>query len=678
MKNPLLTTEKLPAFDQIKPEHIEPALDQILTENRTRIAALLADEQPHTWNNLIYPLEILENRLHRMWSPVSHLHAVKQTDELREKYHVCLPKLTAYSTELSQNKMLYSAVVSITTSPAYAQLEMAQQQTLQNQLHNFKLAGVALADDTKKRFADIQMQLAELQNKFEEYVLDATRSWNKHITSKDALNGIPAHTLATAHAAAKQKNLEGWLLTLDFPCYFSVISYADNRALREEMYSAYTTRASDQGPDGDKFNNANTMVEILKLRQEESQLLGFHNYAELSLARKMVKDPNQVLDFLYQLIEKVRPKAQRELQELTVFANQLGHQGSLQPWDISYYSEKLRKKLYGIDDETLRLYFPIEKVLSGMFEVVHRLYGMNIKEMTGISTWHPDVRFFEIRDKNNQLRGEFYLDLYAREKKREGAWMDHYNDRFRFDDGLQTPVAYLTCNLTPPSSGKPGLLNHEEIVTLFHEFGHGLHQMLTQIDYPGVSGINGVAWDAVELPSQFMEFFTFEKPVLEFISEHYQTKKPLPENLLQELIKAKNFHTGLYLLRQLEFALFDFRLHMEFKPSSNYQFIQNLMTEIRHKFGVITVPAYNRFQNTFSHIFAGGYSAGYYSYLWAEMLASDAYAKFEENGIFDKATGQAFLTHILEKGGSEEILDLFIKFRGRAPTIDALLRHKGI
>ncbi len=679
MKNSLVKNEQLPDFKNIHPENIATNLDQLLNENRARIAALLAHSQTYTYDDLVYPLEILDDRLQKYWSPITHLHAVAQTDKLRTAYQACLPKLTAYSTEIEQNETLYQAFEALATSAAYKKLDIAQQKLIQDQLRDFRLSGVALPPKEKQRYAEIQTQLAQQTNHFEENILDATQGWTKHITDEKELAGIPAHAITQARATAQQKNLDGWLFTLEFPSYYAVISYAHERTLRETMYQAYVTRASDQGPNAGKFDNTKVMTEILQLRNELSQLLGFKHYAELSLTTKMVKKPQQVLDFLQQLIDTVRPKALQELQELAQFAKQQLGIADLKPWDVAYASEKLREKDYGISDESLRPYFPEEKVLTGLFELVTRLYNINVQEIKNVVAWHPDVRFFEIRDQKNELRGQFYLDLYARPHKRGGAWMDNYCDRMRYHDGtVQTPIAYLTCNLTPPNAGKPALFTHDEIVTLFHEFGHGLHHMLTKIEYAGVSGINGVQWDAVELPSQFMEFFTWEKSVLKAISSHYETGEHLPENLAQRMIDAKHFHTGLHLLRQLEFALFDFRLHMEFAPSKDAKQVQTLLDEIRATISVIPVPAYNRFQHSFSHIFAGGYSAGYYSYLWAEMLASDAFAKFEENGVFDASTGQSFLKNILERGGSQDALELFIAFRRREPTIDALLKHHGI
>lgn len=669
----------LPAFHKIDPATIEAELDQLLAENCNQIAALLSNLSSYSWDELMLPLAVISDRLDKFWSPISHLHGVKQTPELRETYNNCLPKLITYTTAISQNEKLYQAIKKLAESPTYAQLEPAQKKLIQNELRDFHLAGVGLTANVKERYAEIQNRLAKLTTEFEENVLDATESWTYHVTDHNELKNIPKHTLIAAQEAAQAKNLTGWLLTLEYPCYHSVLSYAANRSLREKMYHAYVTRASDQSPTDDKFDNGPIMAEILQLRHELSTLLAFNNFAERSLATKMMQQPQQVLDFLQQLVNYARPKAQQELEELTEFALKQDGITTLQAWDIAYYSERLQHQNYGIDDEVLRPYFPIEQVLTGLFALTERLYSMRITEIKNIDTWHPDVRFFEIRDHQQQLRGQFYLDLYARHQKREGAWMDECLTRWRLPNNtIQTPVVYLICNLTPPNQDKPALLTHNEVLTIFHEFGHGLHHMLTTVDYFGISGINGVAWDAVELPSQFMECFAWEKPVLDMISQHYKTGEALPEKLLQSLRAAKNFHAGLHLVRQLEFALFDFKLHLNNNQNITPAQIQKILEEIRATTTVISAPTFNRFQNSFGHIFSGGYAAGYYSYLWAEMLSSDAFAKFLENGIFDYETGEAFLHNILEQGGSKEALDLFIQFRGRAPKIDALLKQYGI
>lgn len=677
--NPLLSNTELPLFSQIKPEHIEPALDQVLTENRARIADLLTNPAIKTWNDLVPPLEMLEAKLQKVWSPISHLHAVRTSDELRTTYHACLPKLTAYHTEILQNKQLYQAFENLANSAEYEQLNVAQKKVIENHLRDFHLAGVTLPHEAKIRYAEIQTRMAKLTTEFEENVLDATESWTKQILNIEELAGIPQHVLNAAKETAQQKKLNGWVLTLEYPCYLPILSYASNRELRREMYTAYVTRASDQGPLANQFDNSAIMSEIIALRHELSNLLGFANYAEYSLATKMIKQPQQVVAFLNDLVKHAHPQAQQELKELSAFALKEDNLSQLEPWDIPYYSEKLCKQSHGIDDELLRPYFPQNRVLEGMFTLIKQLYGMQVVEEKSIDTWHPEVRFFSIYDREKNLRGQFYLDLYARAHKRGGAWMDDCKQRWVTLDGkVQTPVAFLTCNLTPPEGNQPALLTHDEVITLFHEFGHGLHHMLTKVDYLDVAGIHGVEWDAVEQPSQFMEFFVWEKSVLPFVSGHYQTGEPLPLDWLQRLQNAKNFQTGLRTLRQLEFALFDFHLHLYEKPSLDENFIQNILDQVRRQVTVIPITKWNRFQHSFTHVFSGGYAAGYYSYLWAEMLASDAFAKFEEAGVLNPDIGQEFLTTILEKGGTCNALELFVKFRGRDPNIKALLRHLGL
>jgi len=671
-------SHSLPLFSTINPATIEKNLDQVLTENRTQLTDILKTTQ-NTWETLVQPLEVMSNRLHQFWSPINHLHAVKQNPELRTAYQACLPKLTDYYTEISQNADLYKAFVRLAESSTFQQLNKAQQKVVNNYLRDFRLSGVGLPPEKKKRYADIQTELAELSNRFSEHLLDATGAWTKHITDKNLLNGVPEHVLSVAQEAAKAKGLEGWLLTLEFPCYSPVMTYAVNRQLREEMYIAYSTRASEQGPNAKQFDNSEIMANILRLRHELSVLLGFKNYAELSLATKMVKNPDEVMVFLNNLVEKSRPKSIAELKELQEFAKDLENIKQLEAWDIAYYGEKLLEARYSISDEMLRPYFPAPKVLNGMFNLVNILYGIQVKALTGIDTWHPDVQVFAIYDANNNLRGYFYLDLYARSNKRDGAWMDDCQSRWHLpNQTVQPPIAFLTCNLTLPTADNPSLLTHDEVLTLFHEFGHGLHHMLTQVDYLDVAGINGVEWDAVELPSQFMEYFLWEKSVLDFVSSHYQTNQPIPTELFERMLASKHFQAGLQLLRQLEFSLFDFRLHKEYDAANSAGIIRAILQDIYSKISVTPKPVFNRFENSFSHIFGGGYAAGYYSYLWAEVLACDAFAKFKEHGILDPSIGQEFLRCILERGGTQDALDLFIAFRGRKPTIDALLSERGL
>ncbi len=677
--NPLLNFSGLPPFSQIKPEHVEPAIDQLLASNRTLVTQLTADLSQPGWDSLIQPLEEAGDRLNRIWSPVSHMNSVINSDALRAAYNACLPKLNDYATELGQNTALFRAYQAIKNNAAqFSQLSQAQQTIIEHALRDFHLSGVDLPEDKKARYKTIVQQLSKLTTKYEENLLDATHAWHKHITDQKQLAGLPDSARAMAQQAAQQKQLAGWLFTLDFPSYYAVITYADDRSLREEMYTAYATRASDLGPNAGQFDNSALMDEILALRHELAQLLGYANYAERSLVTKMAHSTQQVFGFLHDLAKRSKSTAQKEFAELTAYAKE--HHGitPLQSWDISYYSEKLRQHQYAITDEELKPYFPENRVLPGMFAIVQRLYGITISAVAGVDSWHPDVRFYEIHDEQHQLRGQFYLDLYAREKKRGGAWMDDCRGRHRFHNNtLQTPVAYLTCNLTPPLGTDPALFTHDEVTTLFHEFGHGLHHMLTQVDYIGVSGINGVAWDAVELPSQFMENWCWERESLPFITGHYQTGAALPDTLLHKMLAAKNFQSAMQMMRQLEFSLFDLRLHAEYDPQRGGR-IQQILDEVRTEVAVIKPPAFNRFQHGFSHIFAGGYAAGYYSYKWAEVLSADAFAKFEENGIFDTQTGRHFMHTVLEQGGSREPMDLFVAFRGRQPQIDALLRHSGI
>jgi oligopeptidase A len=676
--NPLLTMAGLPPFSRITAEHVEPAIDTLLAENRKAVDELLAATEDYTWDNLIQPLEDMDDRLSRVWSPISHMNSVVNSEALRTAYNACLPKLSEYGTEMGQNVRLYQAYKVIKDSKQYGQLDTAQKKVIDNALRDFHLSGVDLPDDQKARFKKIQQQLSQLTTKFEENVLDATQGWTKHIDNEARLAGLPESARAMAKQAAAQKQLNGWLFTLDFPSYFAVMTYADDRKLRSEMHKAYVTRASDQGPNAGKWDNSEVMGEILALRHELAQLLGYQTYAERSLVTKMADTPERVLGFLHDLAKCSKPVADKELHELEDFARNEQGVTQLEPWDISYYSEKLRQHTYAISQEELKPYFPETSVIPGMFEVVKRLYGMHIQMVDSVDVWHPDVRFYEIRDDQGALRGEFYLDLYARENKRGGAWMDNCIGRKRnADNSIQTPVAYLTCNLTPPIGDEPALFTHDEVITLFHEFGHGLHHMLTRIDHVGVSGINGVAWDAVELPSQFMENWCWEKEALDLIAEHYQTGDNIPEEMYHKMYAAKNFQAGMQMVRQLEFALFDFRMHHEY-VSDEGAHIQQILDEVRQEVAVIKPAPYNRFQHGFTHIFAGGYAAGYYSYKWAEVLSADAFSLFEEEGIFNYQTGLRFLHAVLEQGGTREPMELFVEFRGREPEIDALLRHSGI
>lgn len=677
MTNPLLEITELPQFSKIKAEHVVPAIEQLLDQARQTIATQLQNGAPYTWQSLVEPIEAAEDRLNKAWSPVSHMNAVINSDDMREAYNACLPKLSEYATETGQNLELYQAYKSIHDSAEFASLDRGQQKMINNALRDFHLSGVDLAADKQARYKEISQQLSKLASQFEENLMDATNAWQKVITDVEQLQGLPESALAQAKQSAEAEGKEGWLISLQFPSYLAVMTYADNRELRREHYQAYSTRASDQSPDADKWDNSEAMEQILALRHEKAQLLGFNNYAEYSLATKMADSTDTVVNFLEDLAEKSLGQAQRDLDELRQFAASEHGLEDLQAWDIGYYSEKMRQHFYQLSQEQVKAYFPVSRVLPGLFAIVEKLYGLQISPITEFDSWHPDAHFYQIIDKDQQPRGRFYLDLYARAKKRGGAWMDDCVGRKKTADGIQHPVAYLVCNFTPPTGDQPALLTHDEVETLFHEFGHGLHHMLTQIDHLGVSGINGVEWDAVELPSQFMENWCWEKEALALISGHYQTGEALPDQLFAKMLAAKNFQAGMMMVRQLEFSLFDFKIHQDYDPAQGGRIYQTLQS-IRDRVAVVKPPSFNRFAHSFSHIFAGGYAAGYYSYKWAEVLSADAFSLFEENGIFDRATGEAFLHNVLEQGGSSEAMSLFKNFRGREPKIDALLRHNGI
>ncbi|WP_173655878.1 oligopeptidase A [Pseudomonas sp. Os17] len=675
VNNPLLQPYDLPPFSAIRAEHVQPAIEQILADNRAAIAEILKTQatQP-TWAGLVLAMDELNDRLSAAWSPVSHLNAVCNSAELREAYEACLPALSAYSTEMGQNRELFQAFDALAKSPEAAGFDVAQKTILEHSLRDFRLSGIDLPPEQQQRYAQVQSKLSELASRFSNQLLDATQAWTKHITDEAALAGLTDSAKAQMAAAAQAKGLDGWLITLEFPSYYAVMTYAQDRALREEVYAAYCTRASDQGPNAGQHDNGPVMEEILDLRQELAKLLGFASFSELSLATKMAESSDQVLSFLRDLAKRSKPFAAQDLEQLRAYAAEQGCP-DLQSWDSGFYGEKLREQRYSVSQEALRAYFPIDKVLGGLFAIVQRLYGIEIAEQQGFDSWHPDVRLFEIKE-NGQHVGRFFFDLYARSNKRGGAWMDGARDRRRTVGGvLQSPVANLVCNFTPADSGKPALLTHDEVTTLFHEFGHGLHHLLTRVEHAGVSGINGVAWDAVELPSQFMENWCWEPEGLALISGHYETGEPLPQDLLQKMLAAKNFQSGLMMVRQLEFSLFDFELHATHGDGRS---VLQVLETVRDEVSVMRPPAYNRFPNSFAHIFAGGYAAGYYSYKWAEVLSADAFSRFEEEGVLNPATGRAFREAILARGGSQEPMVLFVDFRGRAPSIDALLRHSGL
>lgn len=665
-----------PSFSNITVETIEQTLDEHLAACRQVVEQIQGIQQP-TWDTLIQPLEEAHNQLQLYWSPVSHLNSVMNNDELREVHKKCLSKLTSYYTELGQNTALYNATLSLLNSDEFAALSSARQQLIRHSIRDYELSGVSLSDKDKMRFGEIEEQLSSLNTEFSDNVLDANNAWTKLISSEDALEGMPESAIAAARERARDKNKAGYLLNLEFPCYMAVMMFAADAALRQEMYTAYCTRASDHGPHAGTYDNSALMEKILGLRAEKASLLGYASHAHLSVVPKMVESPNQVLNFLNDLAQRAVPLAKQEIAELREFASSELKIPSLSAWDIAYASDKLKKKLYDISDEELKPYFPASRAIPGMFAVVGRLFNLSIEPVEHVDVYHPDVSLYRITDQQGRVRGEFYLDNYARENKRGGAWMDVCATRQRIGNAIQRPIAYLTCNLTPPVGDDPALLTHMEVTTLFHEFGHGLHHMLTQVDAAGVSGINGVEWDAVELPSQFLENWCWERESIDMISGHYQTGEPLPDHLLEKMRSARNFQSAMQLVRQLEFALFDMQLHLQ-SPAPQSKQIQALLNGVRQQVSVVPVPDFNRFQHSFSHIFAGGYSAGYFSYKWAEVLSADAFSRFEDEGIFNADTGQAFLTNILEVGGSRDAMDSFRAFRGREPTIDALLKQSGL
>ena len=675
MPNPLLEQHLLPPFSRIEPAHVEPAIRQLIERNKQRIDELLTANTRYSWSNLLLPIEEMEDELAQAWSPVSHLNSVRNSDELREAYNACLPLLSEYSTWMGQHTALCEAYQQIAASEGFGALDTARRKTIENALRDFRLAGVSLPAQQKRQYGDLRKRLSELGSKFGENVLDATNAWSRQVT-REQLSGLPETALANARQAAQRAGLEDYLINLEFPSFSPVLTYCDDRKLREEVYTANCTRASEQGPHASQWDNTGIIEETLNLRQQLARLLGFANYAELSLATKMAERPATVLDFLQQLAEQSREQALAERQALSDFARQEYGLASLQAWDISYYSEKLRQRRYQVSQEDIRPYLPVNKVLPGLFEVVRRLYGITVREVAQFDSYHEDAQLFELLQDGDVI-ARFYLDLYARAHKRGGAWMDDCRVRRQLDSSVQIPVAYLVCNFTPPVGDKPALLSHDELTTLFHEFGHGLHHMPTQQTVAAVSGINGVAWDAVELPSQFLENWCWERDALAFISGHHDTGAPLPEALLDKLLAARNFQSAIMMARQLEFSLFDFRLHMAWGDDAIGS-VQGLLDQVRDEVAVVAVPPFNRFQNSFSHIFAGGYAAGYYSYKWAEVLSADAFSRFEEEGIFNTLTGASFRTHILEAGGSQEPMALFVAFRGREPMIEPLLRHSGI
>lgn len=670
--------ENLPLFSAIKTENIVADITQAIEETKSLVEKQLKEVDIFTWENLVNIIDESDDNLVRMWSPISHMNAVVNTDELREAHDACLPLFSDYATYLGQHEGLYNAYLSLQKSDEFSALNTEQKKVITDALDGFKLAGIGLSDEKKARYGEISQKLAQLQSQFSNNVMDATLAWSKLITDVSDLDGLPESALAAAKQEAAEKGKEGYLFTLDIPSYLPLLTYAKNRTLREEVYSAFVTRASEVGPNAGEFDNTGIIEEILSLRHELSLMLDFESYAQYSLATKMAETPEQVISFLTDLSEKSISQAKQERQEVLNLAKELDGIDTINAWDLGYYAELLKQQRYAISDEVLRPYFPEDKVLSGLFEVVYRLFSINIEEVKEFDSWHSDVRLFNIKDQQGVLIGQFYFDLYARAHKNGGAWMNDCRMRRRKINGeLQLPVAYLTCNFTKPVGDKPALFTHDEVVTMFHEFGHGVHHMLTKVESVGVSGISGVPWDAVELPSQFLENWCWEPEALALISGHVETGETLPAKLLEKMLAAKNYNSALGMLRQLEFSLFDFVLHHEYKANIENQ-VQSTLDSVRSKMAVSEAPEFNRFQNGFSHIFAGGYAAGYYSYKWAEVLSADAFSKFEVDGIFNQETGEKFKQAILEKGGSDTPMNLFKAFMGREPNVDALLRHCGI
>ncbi len=671
--NPLLDFSGLPKFDQVKAEHVTPAITHLLENGRILIEKLATDSQEPTWDNFAKPLEDMEEHISRAWSQVGHMNAVVNSPELREAYNASLPKLTDFYSDLSQDERLYAKFRALKNSTGFSKLTTAQKKIIENEVRDFRLGGAELAESDKVRFKAIQESLSKLTTKFEENLMDTTNDFAYFVENVADLKGVPEDAIQAAQEAAQADGKTGYKFTLHFPSYMPVLQYGEKRELRELLYRAYATRASEFGKP--EWDNTNLISEILKLRLEAAKLLGFKNYAEMSLATKMADTPKEVISFLDNLAQRAKPFAQQDMKELIEYAQKLGI-NDMQAWDVAFVSEKLREDKYAFSDQEVKQYFPEEQVLHGLFKVVETIFGVHVKK-SDAPVWHADAAFYEINDQHGKPIGQFYLDLYARNNKRGGAWMDEAITRRKKGDHIETPVAFLTCNFSAPVGGKPALFTHDEVITMFHEFGHGLHHMLTKVEEYGVSGIKGVEWDAVELPSQFMENFCWEWDVLRHMTKHVDTGAQLPRELFEKMVAAKNFQAGMQTVRQIEFSMFDMRLHGEFDPHGKANAL-DLIEQIRDEVAVVRPPKFNRFPNGFSHIFAGGYAAGYYSYKWAEVLSADAYSMFEENGVLCAETGQRFWHEILSQGGSRPALESFVAFRGRAPDIEALLRHNGM
>ena len=666
--NPLIESGPLPAFNAVRPEHIEPAVRHVLAEQRAALER--AERVAAPGLEWLRDVERINTEIHRVWGPVTHLNSVLSSPALRDAFNRCLPLITEFGTALGQNENLYRSYGALRDS--ITERQQVEAQLIDLALRDFRLGGVALVGEQRQRFRDVWQKLAALQAAFEQNLMDATDAFQHQTQDRAELEGLPEIVLERAKALATERGAEGWVLRLDAPTYQAVLSHAESAKLRETFYVAWVTRASDQGPHAGRSDNGPLIDEILALRHEAAQLVGFKTYAELSLATKMADSPELVIDFLHDLARRSRPVAAAELQMLADYAGR-----TLEPWDVAFYSERLRQERLQLAEEELRPYFPLPRVLAGLFDLVGDLFDLVVAEASPPSVWHPTVKYYELARRDGTPVGSFYVDLFARPNKRGGAWMDSCVSRSRIGGERQTPVAHLVCNFNPPVGETPSLLTHSEAVTLFHEFGHALHHLLTEVDYPSIAGVNGVAWDAVELPSQFMENFVWRPEVLGAIARHYQTGEPLPSDKLDTMKRSRTFLAGLGMVRQLEFALFDFRLHHEYSPEKGAR-VHEILAEVRQEVSVVPVASYNRFPNTFAHVFGGGYAAGYYSYKWAEVLAADAFAAFEESGVFDRDTAERFRRAILSVGGSRNALDAFIDFRGRPPQLDALLRQSGI
>jgi len=676
--NPLLDPNgDLPAFSAIRPEHVEPAIDRLIAQERARIDEITAEGAVRDFEHVILAQERLDQAMSRAWAPVSHLHSVADSEALRKAHGIAEEKLTEHGLEVGQNRALYAATQAVADRDDFAGLPVAARASVEHALRDFRLSGVALEEPARTRFREIGVELSRLTTEFSNAVLDATEAWHKHITDERDLAGIPASGRAVLREYAREAKLDGYLVTLKQPSVQAVLTYAENRDLRFDVYYAYQTRASDQGPAKGKFDNSGRIERIMALRHEAAQLLGFANAAEESLATKMATSPQVVLDFLRDLAARARPRAKEELAELRAFATDELKIDNLEPWDVGFAAERLRQQRYALDEEQLKPYFPAPQVIDGLFAVVEKLYGVTFRPRDDVDTWHKDVRYYDLANADGSVFAGAYVDLYARSGKRGGAWMDVCEHRFRDGDHVQLPVAFLTCNFPPPTDGAPALLTHDDVLTLFHEFGHGLHHMLTEVDIPSVAGIEGVEWDAVELPSQFMENFAWDREALRLFARHYVTGEPLPDELYEKMLKARHFHAGLFLVRQLEFALFDFRLHLEYDPARGARAL-DVLESVRGEVSVLHPPAWQRFPHAFTHIFAGGYAAGYYSYLWAEVLSADAFEPFEAAGVLDRATGERFRHEVLAMGSTRPALESFKAFRGREPEPAALLRSYGL